>query len=129
MHRQISLDLPAIYRYRLVKVLHLLDDSRVDCALEAMVALAVLLLCGALDAHTRAGVIVAWAFASGIGLCERALDSLVLCWQEDDLYASVTDQLRDLEDTNLRIRSLRHGLHGLEVPDLHRRSGGQNVGS
>lgn len=45
-----------------------------------MVAMAILLLCGALDAHTRAGVEIAWAFASGIGLCERALDSLILRW-------------------------------------------------
>jgi hypothetical protein len=55
-----------------------------------MVAGAVLLLCGALDTHARAGIVVAWSFAGGIGLCERALDGLVLCWEEDNLEASVT---------------------------------------
>lgn len=60
--------------------LHVLDDPGVDCALEAVVAVSVLLLGGALNAHSGTGIIVvvAGAFASSICLSKRALHSLVL---------------------------------------------------
>lgn len=62
--------------------LHVLDNMRVDSALEAMAVTAVLLCCGTLDPHWVAGTVGTWAFADGVGLGEGALDSLVLCFIE-----------------------------------------------
>ena len=62
--------------------LHVLDNMRVDSALEAMAVTAILLCCGTLDTHWVAGAVGTWAFADGVGLGEGALDSLVLCFIE-----------------------------------------------
>jgi hypothetical protein len=62
--------------------LHVLDNMRVDGALEAMAVTAILLCCGTLDTHWVAGAVGTWAFAVGVGLSEGALDSLVLCFVE-----------------------------------------------
>jgi len=50
---------------------------RVDGALEAMAVAAVFLCCRALHTHW-AGAVRAGSFANGVGLSERALNSLVL---------------------------------------------------
>lgn len=66
--------------------LHVLNDPRVDCTLESVVALCVLLLGRALDAHGGAGVaVVAGTLTSSIGLRQRALNGDILCREEDHL--------------------------------------------
>ena len=57
---------------------------RVDGALEAVAVAAVFLSCRALYAHW-AGAVGAGSFADGVGLSERALDSLVLRRKKDHL--------------------------------------------
>jgi hypothetical protein len=93
--------------------LHVLDDMRVDGALEA-VAVTAILLCSR-TVHTecvfRVGAVRARTLTHGVGLSERSLYSHVLRGQEDDLG----------------ICRLGHGLHGLEVADLHSGCGGEDV--
>ena len=58
---------------------------RVDGALEAVAVAAVFLCCRALHTHW-AGAVGAGSFADGVGLSERALDSLVLSLKEVSIY-------------------------------------------
>jgi len=85
--------------------LHVLDDRRIDSALEALIAMTILLL-GAGRVRQRV------ARRAVFALSERFLDSLVLCWEEDDLG----------------VGSFSHLLHGLEVANLHGWSAAENVG-
>jgi len=55
---------------------------RVDSALEAVAVAAVFLCCRTLHTHW-AGAVGAGSFANGVGLSERALDSLVLSLKTD----------------------------------------------
>lgn len=92
--------------------LHVLDDVRVDGALEAVAAASVLACCIALDTHAGGGAVGAGALAVRIGLGERALYGFVLGGQEDDFA----------------VGGLGHGLHCLEVADLHGWRTGEDVG-
>lgn len=86
--------------------LHVLDDMRVDSALEAVAVAAILLSSAAINAHgaaARADAMGAGSLAGCVGLCECRLDGLVLRGEEDDL----------------RIGGLGHCLHGFQVSDLH----------
>jgi hypothetical protein len=93
--------------------LHVLDDMRVDSALEAMTVTAIL-LCSR-TVHTqcifRGSAVRARALTHRVCLSERSLYSHVLRGQEDDLG----------------VCGLGHGLHSFEVADLHSGCGGEYV--
>jgi|SRR5690242_1095760 len=110
--------------------LHVLNNPRVDCALESVVAMCVLLLGRALNAQVVAGVVVvAGTFTGGIGLRECALHGNILCGQEDNLdeVSGALVFLLAVIKTYLRVGGLCHCLHSLEVSDLHGGSRRQNI--
>lgn len=96
----------ASFRPNHVEYLHVLNDMRVDGALEAVAVATVLL--GSAALHTQrvaacAGAVGAGSFACCVCLGERRLNGLVLRREEDDLG----------------VGGLGHGLHGFQVADLH----------
>jgi len=95
-------------------MLHVLDDVRVDGTLEAGAA-ACILACGVgLDAEGVAGGggwVRGGSVGVGVGVGEGALDGLVLGGQKDDFA----------------VGGFGHGLHCLEVSDLHGGRAGEDV--
>ena len=86
-------------------VLHVLHHMSINSALEPLVITSVLL------SRRRLEPMGTRTLARGFSLCKCILHRLVLSWEEDDLG----------------VCRLGHGLHSLEVADLHSRGGRKDV--